>query len=71
MKYGIPHIYISMTGMTSGTVSVSFKLKRDLLRRFRQAVLRKHGTLYGMIQRELNAAIEYHVVELEGGKSVV
>jgi len=35
------------------------------LKRFREAVFRQHGRLYGVYQQELNKAVEARLAELE------
>ena len=50
----------------------SFRLDEKTARGFRELVFRKHGSLYGTIQFELNRAVQNHILllmkELEAKK---
>lgn len=51
--------------MQTATHTTSFRLRKDVAARFREAVFRKHGTLYGALQQEMTRAIEDRTYALE------
>lgn len=51
--------------MTETRAPVCFKMDAGILKRFREAVFRRYGRIYGAYQKELSNAVESRLRELE------